>query len=277
VSRDKDHIALSDQHNARGIELADRGWLDEAAKEFQKAIELDPGSAHAHDNLATVYAEQHRLREALVEYLTAVRLEPEGAAAHYNLGCFLAAHGPDLAVAEFQEALTLDPTFPSAQLDLGLAYADQGKTAEAKQALRIAVEQAPGDAFARHELAALLMDEGDERGAIAQLKEVVRLEPEGFESHLDLGICFAQKGFFIEAERAYARAEALSADDLLLHYNRAALYALWEKPEQALEGLRRAVALDAGKVREWLRADPMFDALRGMPEFEAWRSGRPPS
>src|SRR5215208_6579989 len=29
VSRDKkDHITLSDEHNSRGIELADRGWLD---------------------------------------------------------------------------------------------------------------------------------------------------------------------------------------------------------------------------------------------------------
>ena len=72
VSRDKkDHIALSDAHNSRGIELADRGWLDEAIKEFQKAIELDPGSAHAHDNLATVYSEKKLFREALQEYLTA--------------------------------------------------------------------------------------------------------------------------------------------------------------------------------------------------------------
>ena len=41
MSRDKDKIdpiAQSDIHNARGIELADRGWLDESIKEFQKAI-----------------------------------------------------------------------------------------------------------------------------------------------------------------------------------------------------------------------------------------------
>jgi len=90
VSRDKkDHIALSDEHNSRGIELADRGWLDEAVKEFQKAIELDPDSAHAHDNLATVYSEKKLYREALAEYLTAIRLEPESATAHYNLGVLL--------------------------------------------------------------------------------------------------------------------------------------------------------------------------------------------
>jgi len=124
VSRDKDHIALSDEHNSRGIELADRGWLDEAIKEFKKAIELDPRSAHAHDNLATVYSEKKLYREALQEYLTALGLEPESATAHYNLACFLATHGPDMAIAEYKDAIQLDPEYPDAHLNLGLTYAD---------------------------------------------------------------------------------------------------------------------------------------------------------
>ena len=63
MAREKDSIASSDEHNSRGIELADRGWLDEALKEFKKAIELDPNSSHAHDNLATVFAEKKQFRE----------------------------------------------------------------------------------------------------------------------------------------------------------------------------------------------------------------------
>src|SRR5438128_1656631 len=81
MSRDRDRTVRSDEHNSRGIELADRGWLDEAIKEFKKAIELDPESAHAHDNLATVYSEKKLYREALKEYLTALELEPDSATA----------------------------------------------------------------------------------------------------------------------------------------------------------------------------------------------------
>jgi len=66
MARDKqDKLGKSDEHNSRGIELADRGWLDEAIKEFKKAIELDPESAHAHDNLATVYSEKKLYTQAL--------------------------------------------------------------------------------------------------------------------------------------------------------------------------------------------------------------------
>src|SRR5437588_8301796 len=93
MSRDRDRTVRSDEHNSRGIELADRGWLDEAIREFKKAIELDPNSAHAHDNLATVYSEKKLYREALREYLTALELEPDSPPAHSNLASFLATPG----------------------------------------------------------------------------------------------------------------------------------------------------------------------------------------
>jgi Flp pilus assembly protein TadD len=269
MAREKDTLVLSDEHNARGIELADRGWLDEAIKEFRKAIDLDPNSAHAHDNLATVYAEKKLYREALSSYLTALKLEPDSATAHYNLACFLSTHAAQMAVAEYKEAIELDPEYPDAHLNLGLTLADDGRVDEAVAELRTAIELDPQDAFPRHEMAALQMDEGDYRSAITQLKEVVRLEPDSFEAWLDLGICYAQKGFYAEAEKAYDRARGLNAEDLLLLYNFGALYALWGRKPEALEHLKLALAADKQKVQSWLATDPMFDALKGDAEFEA--------
>jgi len=53
-----------------------------------------------------------------------------------------------------------------------------------------------------------------------------RLEPDNFEAWLDLGICYAQKGFYAEAEKAYDRARGLNGEDPLLPYDFGALYAL---------------------------------------------------
>src|SRR5712671_1792935 len=224
-TKGQDKIVRSDEHNSRGIELADRGWLDEAIKEFKKAIDLDPTSAHAHDNLATVYSEKKLYAQALEEY-------------------------------------------PDAHLNLGMTYADLDQREEAKAEFKAAIELDPQDPLARHELAAMLMDEGDYRSAIALLNEVVRLEPENYEGWLDLGISYAQKGFYQEAERCYAKARELNPDDVLLNYNVAALYSLWDRRVDALAALRKALDKERTKVRSWLAADPMFDGLKGTPEFE---------
>ena len=90
-----------------------------------------------------------------------------------------------------------------------------------------------------------------------------------FEAWLDLGICYAQKGFYAEAERAYEKARALNAEDLLLNYNLAALYALWGRPKDAISFLQKALTADRNKVMGWLSTDPMFDSLKGEAEFDA--------
>src|SRR5258706_841375 len=241
----KDKTLKSDEHNSRGIELADRGWLDEALREFKKAIELDPESAHAHDNLATVLAEKKNFTQALEEYLTALKLEPESATAHYNLACFLATHSHEMAIEQYKEAIAQDPEYPDAHLNLGMTYADLDQREEAKPEFKPAMDLWPADALPRHELAAMMMDEGDYRGAIGLLNEVVRLEPENYEGWLDLGISYAQKGFYQEAERCYGKARDLNPDDVLLNYNDAALHSLWEKRPEAVAALRKALEKDA--------------------------------
>ena len=39
MTRNPSDSGQSDHHNARGIELADRGWLDEAIKEFNNMLD----------------------------------------------------------------------------------------------------------------------------------------------------------------------------------------------------------------------------------------------
>ncbi|HEX9577851.1 MAG TPA: tetratricopeptide repeat protein, partial [Myxococcales bacterium] len=221
-----------------------------------------------HDNLATVYAEKKLFAQALEESLAALKLEPESATAHYNLACFLASHAHEMAVEQYKEAIELDPEYPDAHLNLGMTYADLDQRDEAKAEFKAAMELDPADPLARHELAAMLMDEGDYRSAIGLLNEVVRLEPESYEGWLDLGISYAQKGFYQEAERCYGKARDLNPDDVLLNYNVAALYSLWDRRKEALDALRKALDKEPAKVRGWLAADPMFDGLKGAPEFE---------
>ena len=255
-------MGQSDEHNARGIELADRGWLDEAIREFQKAIELDPKAAHAHDNLATVLAEKGQLSEALTEYVEALRTDPTSPTAHHYLASFLAGHGYDLAINLYRRALELEYDFPDAHLNLAMALEERGFLEEALGELNIAHQQASDDEMIHHELACCLIDLERYPEAIGHLKRIVKGHPQHVEAFVDLGIAYTAQGFYAEAEAIFKKALEIDGHDFASHYHLAALYSTWARPNEALDHLEIAATHDREKVRLWLRDDRLFDPLR---------------
>jgi len=257
-----DKIDQSDEHNSRGIELADRGWFDEAKREFEKAIELDPESAHAYDNLGTVHVEKGDLDNALAVYLKALSSDPESPATHHYLASFLAAHGVELAVQHYRRAIELDPEMVDAHLNLGMALADGGQLEEALNEVEIAHKQDPEDEMVEHELASCLIDLQRYPEAITHLKRIIKMHPEHIEAYVDLGISYTAQGFYAEAESILQKALQLDADDFASHYHMAALNVAWGRQEQALDHLELAKTGDAARLRSWLRDDHAFAALR---------------
>ncbi len=262
MARTTDNITQSDHHNARGIELADRGWYEEAIREFHKAIELDPKSAHAHDNLGTVLTEKGLLLEALAEFVVATQLDPNSATTHHYLASFLASHGPDLAISQYRRSLACEYEFPDAHLNLAMTLADTGRLDEALRELEIAHLQAPEDTLIQHELACCLIDLERHPDAIAHLKNLLRAEPRHIEALVDLGIAYTAQGFYAEAESSLHKALAIDPVDFNCHYHLAALYATWARPEDALDHLEAAARQDSEKIRTWLREDHLFDPIR---------------
>ncbi len=60
-----------------GILAAQRSLWDEAIFRWKKAIELEPDSAAAHNNLAVAYEKKGLLEEAEKEYTLALDLDPK--------------------------------------------------------------------------------------------------------------------------------------------------------------------------------------------------------
>lgn len=80
--------AAAEQHNARGMELYEQEKLPEALQEFERALDLAPGTPLYHCNLGVVYADMGRDDDAIEEYETAIRLAPDDPTAYLNLGYF---------------------------------------------------------------------------------------------------------------------------------------------------------------------------------------------
>lgn len=106
-----------------GAAAAAAGHRDDALRYYRRAVELEPGEAAHHNNLGALLVEEGQLEEALVQFQQAAQLDPGGAATYeFNRGAALLNAGhPGEALAPLREATRRNPTLAVAHYFLGLA------------------------------------------------------------------------------------------------------------------------------------------------------------
>lgn len=135
--------------------------FDTAEALLVRALDMDPGMAEAHANLAWLLDRRGSVSEAVRHYELAIEAQPDNARIHLNFGAKLAElkffHA---AEAAYQKALLVDPTLPGTWRNLGVLLAQNGRDAEAETHLRKALALDPKHAAAHVNLACLLLRQG---------------------------------------------------------------------------------------------------------------------
>jgi tetratricopeptide (TPR) repeat protein len=115
-------------------------------REFQRAIELNPNYAPAHQWYSHLLMARGRTRESIVEAKRAVELDPLSLAANMNLGWqYHWARQYDLAVEQLRKTLEMEPNFEQGRWGLGLAYEGKGLFEEAAKEFQKAVALSGGN------------------------------------------------------------------------------------------------------------------------------------
>jgi tetratricopeptide (TPR) repeat protein len=172
-------------------------------------------------------------------------------------------------VREYKETLALEWDYPDAHLNLGLTLAEKGLFQDALREYQVALELDPKDPIARHEMATVLMDMGKPGEAVSHLRDVVKTEPDNLDAWVDLGNCYATKGFYAESEKALQKALTIDGADIMANYHMAALRAAQGQGEQCIACLKKACEVDRDRVRAWVEGDRFFDVVRGSDAFIA--------
>jgi predicted TPR repeat methyltransferase len=116
---------------------------------------------------------------AIAEYSEAIRLNPDYAAAFNNRGDVWRTKGDwDRAIADLDEAIRLDPEFAGAFFNRGNARAGQGDLDGAIADFDEGIRLDPADALAFRHRGNLRASQGDLDGAIADYGEAIRLDPD---------------------------------------------------------------------------------------------------
>jgi tetratricopeptide (TPR) repeat protein len=187
---------------------------------------------------------------ALVLSATVVHWPVAGKAApsatgYVNLANALAAQGrTDEAVENLRQALQVFPTYGLAHYNLGNVLASQGKLEEAKHHFQEAIRVNPDYAEAHNNLANVLSLQGELKEAIDHFRRALDLGFVRSEIHFNLGIALARKRDFNEAANHFREAIKINPDYAEAYHNLGRLVAAQGDLEGAIEHFRRAVHIN---------------------------------
>jgi tetratricopeptide (TPR) repeat protein len=120
---------------------------------------------------------------------------------HFRLGIIYAERGMmGEAIAEYEEAIRLDPDYPKSYLNLGAVLSESGNTEEAKRAFRMALRLDPAYSAARVNLAMLLERTADYDRALAHVDTALLHDPHNPTALKERGVILYRAGRADEAE-----------------------------------------------------------------------------
>jgi eukaryotic-like serine/threonine-protein kinase len=131
-----DCVAEAHASLAWAMFIYDWDW-EGAAREFQRAIDLDPRYATSHQWYAFLLVSQGRIEEGLLESHTALEIDGASVSVRRSVGhCYFYARRYDQAIHHIERAIELDPTAVENHRLLGLFLAQQARYEEAIRVLR---------------------------------------------------------------------------------------------------------------------------------------------
>lgn len=141
----------------RGVAYYKLERYSEALRDFDRALELDPGSAKAWLLRGSLHMRTAQSAKALADFDRALALEPRDAEL-LGRRCvvLLRLRRLDEALADCLLAAELAPGDLDSHISLGMVQALRGATAEAERHYRRALEIAPGAGIARYQYGVLL-------------------------------------------------------------------------------------------------------------------------
>jgi TolB-like protein/Tfp pilus assembly protein PilF len=237
----------------------------------KKALELDDALAQAHTSLAQVLL-FYRLdfENAAKEFERAIALDPNYATAHhwYGIGPPMSLGNLNKGLAELNRAKQLDPLSLIINADLGASFVTARRYDEAIAQLRKTIEMDPHFYYSHWNLGEALQLKGHLDEALTEYKKAAALNDDPLVLGL-LAQAYAKLGQRDEALKTLEQLHQIATRRYVANYTFALVYIALGENEKAIDFLEHAYRDRVGPDITLIKVDPMLDPLRGNPRFEA--------
>jgi len=238
-----------------------------ALRAANQAVALDDRSGDAHASLGWLNLYYRwNWTESAREYERAIALDPNNARIRAWIGESLSTRGRhDEAIAEVRLAVALDPLSPELMTNLGFVLSNARRFDEAIEVQKAAVEKGADSTLAQLDLARVHRLAGKTDLAIAESRRML-------DSGDPLGPAFmaaslARAGRTADALAIVRKMEAEARRSHQGYFLIGAVYAALGDRDQAFHWLDEAYA-EHDTFLPWMKVDPEFDKIRGDPRYD---------
>jgi len=242
-------------------------WRDSITL-WTRALGCTKENCLAHYDLGEALRLKGRTEEAVAQYGEALKIDPGFPEAHNNLGTVFLQQGKTAeAIAEYNKALRVNPDYAEAHFNLGIALFKQGQMDDAIAQFREALRVNPDYADAHYDLGVALLREGQTQQAITQYNEALRINPDFAKAYNDLGNALSQQGRTEDAIAQYGKALRVDSDYSDAHYNLGIALLHLGRTEDAITQFGEVLRLDPAdadvqNALAWLLATASQTSLR---------------
>lgn len=246
-----------------------------AAEWFRKAVAEEPANWEAHYYLAMSLSNLGQYAEAGQLFVTAYDLAPPEKkevvdgnqqaifAEHFRAGNSAKDTGSlDVAAAEFEKAVAVDPKEPNGYINLAFVYRELGQLDRALEVMKKSVEVDSTSFYAWGNLGAAYKDVKEYDLAAQALQRVVDLAPTDkevtFGALAQLGDITFEKKEYNKALEYYAKAAEIKTEDAALRYQIGASSYQMDKFQEAAVAFAKCADLAKDKD-PGLYSDAMFN------------------
>ena len=244
--------------------------LNAAIEKYKEAVDIDPHYAIAHARLAQAYGRLYdtRLEPAALDLArancaTALKLDPTLVEGHLALAMVLEDTGNDkAALAEYAQALAIDPANPKALLWQAQVYTRLNRWPEAEQAYKRLQLERPNSWVGYNDLGTVLHNQGKYQEAVNAYRAANLAAPENSLAGTNLGGEYLQIGRLAEARECLKKSLALDPNSDLTSATTSTALRYQGKYQEALPFALKAVKLNPSQDTNWLELGECYSYMQ---------------